>query len=242
MTGLKLLDWTCSTPAENLACDEALLDFCEAADGVEILRFWEPEQAFVVLGYANKADVEADMQACERRGIPVLRRCSGGGAVVQSPGCLNYALVLNFERSPGLQSITEANCSIMQRNRDAVSAVVGEPVSIKGTTDLALGDLKFSGNSQRRKRRCLLFHGTFLVNCDLDLIQECLRAPSKEPEYRQGRPHKKFLTNLNIEAAALKAQLTNAWQAATDIELDPGPAIRKLVDERYSREEWNFKW
>src|SRR4051812_42679704 len=173
MTGLKLLDWTCATPAENLACDEALLDACEANGDADILRFWQADEAFVVLGYGNRTELEVDIQGCKRRGIPILRRCSGGGAVVQLPGCLNYSLVLNFERSPALQGVTEANCYIMRRNRDAVSAVVGGPVSIKGTTDLALGELKFSGNSQRRKRRWLLFHGTFLLNCDLNLIQDC---------------------------------------------------------------------
>src|SRR3954447_12634977 len=242
MTGLKLLDWTCATPAENLACDEALLDACEASGDAEILRFWEAREPFLVLGYGNKTQVEADVQACRRRGIPIFRRCSGGGAVLQLPGCLNYSLVLNFERSPALQGVTEANCTIMQRNRDAVSAVLGRAVSIKGTTDLALGDLKFSGNSQRRRRRCLLFHGTFLLNCDLNLIQECLHPPSKEPEYRQHRPHKDFVANLNIGLPELKAELGRAWQATTRLEGDLSPQIGELVREKYSRDDWNFKW
>src|ERR1051325_1825030 len=105
MTGLKLLDWTGASPAENLACDEALLDLCESAGGPEMLRFWEAQEPFVVLGYANKVEVEGDARACTRRGIPLLRRCTGGGAVVQLPGCLNYSLVLDFEASPALQSI-----------------------------------------------------------------------------------------------------------------------------------------
>jgi lipoate-protein ligase A len=242
MTGLKLLDWTCATPAENLACDEALLDLCETTGGAEILRFWEAREPFVVLGYANKAELEVDTQACRRRGIPILRRCSGGGAIVQLPGCLNYSLVLNFERTPALQSIAEANCSIMQRNRDAVSAVLGEAVATKGTTDLTLGELKFSGNSQRRKRRCLLFHGTFLLNCDLNLIQECLHAPSKEPKYRQQRAHKEFLTNLNVEAPALKAEVAKAWGATTELDMSLAIRIQELVDQKYSRDEWNLKW
>jgi lipoate-protein ligase A len=150
--------------------------------------------------------------------------------------------VLNAEHSPELQSITGANCTIMQRNRDAAAKVLGQPVSIRGTTDLALGDLKFSGNSQRRKRRSLLFHGTFLLDCDLNLIQECLRRPSKEPEYRRRREHKEFLTNLRVSPAALKAGLAKAWQAAEGLKMDPRMDVGRLVQEKYSREEWNLKW
>ena len=57
---MKLLDLTLPTPAENLACDEALLNQAEA-NGGEILRFWEPREHFVVVGYANKVGTEVDV-------------------------------------------------------------------------------------------------------------------------------------------------------------------------------------
>src|SRR5436190_1549788 len=97
---MNLLDLTLPTPAENLACDEALLDAFEAAGGDGVLRFWEPAEPFVVVGYSNQVAQEVDVAACDAAGIPVLRRCSGGGTVVQGPGCLNYALVLNIEQTP----------------------------------------------------------------------------------------------------------------------------------------------
>ena len=71
------LDLTLPTPEENLAMDEALLDFCEGPGDGEILRFWEPRQTFVVVGYANKIDVEVNVSECRAQGIPILRRCSG---------------------------------------------------------------------------------------------------------------------------------------------------------------------
>ena len=92
---MKWLDHTLATPAENLACDEALLDLCEEA-GVEILRFWESRQIFVVVGYGNRVASEVNVEECRRRGVPILRRCSGGGTVVQGPGCLNYNLTLRL--------------------------------------------------------------------------------------------------------------------------------------------------
>ena len=85
MHALRHLDLTLPTPAENLACDEALLDWCDGGASAEgILRLWEAREPFIVLGYANHAAAAADLDACRAHGIPVLRRCSGGGAVLQA--------------------------------------------------------------------------------------------------------------------------------------------------------------
>ena len=117
---MKLLDLTLPSPAENLACDEALLDWREAGTGGEVLRFWESRESFVVVGYANKVAAEVNVAACEARGIPVFRRCSGGGTVVQGPGCLNYTLVLRITADGPLHNISVANQFIMEQNRAAI--------------------------------------------------------------------------------------------------------------------------
>ena len=202
---MKLLDLTLPSPAENLACDEALLDTCEDGVGDEILRFWEPREHFVVVGYANKVATEVNVAACEARGVPVLRRCSGGGTVLQGPGCLNYTLILRITKDRPTHSISAANHFIMERNRTAVEAAIPNlqaPVQVQGHTDLTIGGLKFSGNSQRRRRRFLLFHGTFLIEFNLALISLLLPPPSKQPDYRRDRSHEEFLTNITVPAAA----------------------------------------
>ena len=51
---MKHCDVSPGRPEENLACDEALLDLCEAGESGELLRFWEPNQNFVVAGYGNR--------------------------------------------------------------------------------------------------------------------------------------------------------------------------------------------
>ena len=95
---MKYLDFTFSDPASNLACDEALLELCEGDEEDGLLRVWEPDHYFVVLGYSNKVASEVNVTACEAKGIPIFRRFSGGGTVLQGPGCLNYSLVLRNER------------------------------------------------------------------------------------------------------------------------------------------------
>ena len=225
---MKFLDLTLPTPAENLACDEALLDLCEENGGEGILRFWEAREHFLVLGYSNKARTEAHLDRARQDGVPVLRRCTGGGAVLQGPGCLNYSLIL-----PITAQVSETNASIMQRHAKAIG---GE---VRGHSDLTIGDLKFSGNAQRRKRRYLLFHGSFLLNLDIERIERLLPMPSREPDYRHHRAHREFLTNVDFE---IRNALRKAWQATqpfTDLALDK---IVALASQQYSADDWTFKF
>jgi lipoate---protein ligase len=238
---MKYLDRTLHTAQENLACDEALLDECEEGRPDEILSFWEPRQRFVVLGYSNKVSTEVNLDSCKVDGIPVLRRCSGGGTVLQGPGCLNYALILEIRQGTATANIAEANAFIMNRNRNALNALLGGQVLIQGHTDLTWQGLKFSGNSQRRRRRFLLFHGTFLLQLDLSLVEQVLRLPSKQPAYRRNRSHKDFLTNLPVGADAVKEVMKTAWGADDVIEELPEERIDQLVDVKYARDEWNLK-
>ncbi|MGA2854027.1 MAG: lipoate--protein ligase family protein [Verrucomicrobiota bacterium] len=243
---MRHLDLTFPSPAENLACDEALLDWCESGEGAETMRFWESPEPFVVVGYANKVETEVNVAACEARKIPILRRCSGGGTVVQGPGCLNYTLVLHITKDGPLHSIAVANQFIMRRNRAAIQTLNPQPstlnCAVRGHTDLAIGGRKFSGNSQRRRKHFLLFHGTFLLNFDLALIGDLLLMPSKEPDYRESRKHADFLTNINVSAEMLKAALQKAWGADSLLTNPPLQKIRAMTLEKYSTNEWNFKF
>jgi len=234
------LDLTLPTPAENLACDEALLDAAEEQGGSPVLRFWESPSHFVVLGYANKVAEEANVEVCHELGVPILRRCSGGGTVVQGLGCLNYSVILRIDQAPELQSITGTNQWVMSRNRDAIARLLGRPVSIEGHTDLAMGQLKFSGNAQRRKREWLLFHGTFLLDFDLSLIGKVLRTPPRQPDYREQRSHAEFVTQLKLSSALVKAALVEVWEAKAAFASVPHERTRNLVTSRYGRDEWNF--
>lgn len=250
---MKFLDLTFRSPAENLACDEALLDWFEENGGAGALRFWEPDNYFVVVGYGNHVDVEANRAACDAAHVPILRRCSGGGTVLQGPGCLNYSLVLPIEEGGPLQNITSANRFIMERNRQAVQSTVSSPqstVEVRGHTDLTLrtshstlrAPLKFSGNAQRRKKHFLLFHGTFLLQFDLPRIGALLRMPSKQPDYRQDRSHEEFLTNFPATAGSVKEALLDVWNVRAPLEFELQDAVMSLARDKYVTDMWNFKF
>jgi lipoate-protein ligase A len=235
---MRYINATLPTPQHNLAADEALLDVCEQTGADEIIRFWESAAPFVVLGYSNKIATEANLEACRLENVPVLRRCSGGGAVVQGPGCLNYSLVLRIPESGPLTRVTDTNHFIMHRHADIFAKLTGEPVTVQGHSDLVIGARKFSGNAQRRKRRYLMFHGCFLLNLDLELIERLLPMPSRQPDYRQSRSHRDFLVNLHLPSDLVVAALREGWQADTEETLLPLELTDTLVQSRYARHDW----
>lgn len=239
---MKACDLTLPSPEENLACDEVLLDLCESGGLEGVLRFWEPAQYFVVLGYANRAAVEVNLSFCERHGIAVLRRCSGGGAVLQGPGCLNYSLILAVNSSPFLAGITETNDYILQRHQHAFQTLLQAPVERQGHTDLTVGGLKFSGNSQRRRKDYVLFHGSFLLHADVDLIEKVLPFPSHQPDYRLNRSHTDFLMNLKVPSHLVKTGLMKAWAALDALADFPLDRVRELAATKYRERSWNFKF
>jgi lipoate-protein ligase A len=249
------LEFPLLQPTEILATEEVLLDAAEAGDCDETLSFWESRRHFIVLGYGNKVSSEVNQDACERLGVPILRRISGGGTVLQGPGVLNYALVLRADGQSQLTSIHGANQFIMQKNAEALSKLLKsdrgaknmeQTVEVQGHTDLAIAGRKFSGNAQRRKRTHLLFHGSILLNVDLELLEQVLPPPSLQPEYRQGRKHRDFLTQFSGSREAIVDTLTNAWSCINN----DSNALhqewlarrrRALLVNKYERSSWNLR-
>lgn len=239
---MKYLELTFADPARNLACDEALLDLFETEhidDGV--LRLWQPENYFVVLGHSNRLRAEANFPACVAHGIPILRRVSGGGAVLQGPGCLNYSLVLDGQAHE-IKNIATAFHYVLERHRHLIETLTGREVRIGGVSDLAVGGRKVSGNAQYRKSRYVLVHGTFLLNFELAAIERCLLLPPKQPEYRDNRPHLEFVANLELSARQLLGGLRKIWQADVDCGALPLSRVDLLARQRYERADWSNKF
>ena len=234
---MNYLQLTLDTPAWNLAADEALLELAETK-GVEALRIWESPTPFVALGLSNHLAQEVQTAECERRGVPILRRVSGGGTVLQGPGCLSYALTLQIPETGPLATITGTNQFVMARNRSAMESLLDQAVTVRGHTDLEFGGRKFSGNAQRRGRRALLFHGTILHGADLDLLAATLSHPSREPDWRSHRVHRDFITNLNVSRERIAEALRSAWSADQILAPVPTTAQVESLAIRHRDPQW----
>ena len=209
-TELELMCWSAPTVADNLAIDDALARTAWNT-GRRVLRFWWGGPPSVLIGFSERPGEVVDEAACEKLGVNVLKRSTGGGAVLQTSGVLNYSLVTPAPVSLKVQRAfrlgTDLVCTIL--------ATFGLTGRAEGISDVAVGHRKISGNAQARRWKSLLLHGTLLADLDYDLAEAVLKHPPREPTYRRARPHRDFLVTLRelgveadrdaIERAAMQA-------------------------------------
>lgn len=240
---LHYLDYTADAPAANIAVDEALLDWVEESATTtprEVLRVWAPTSPFAVIGRASSLQQEVNEAVCRERAVPILRRGSGGTAIVTGPGCLMYAVVLSLTYRPQLRMIDAAHQFVLERVAAAIRRC-GVPAQLAGTSDVMVEGRKCSGNSMRMRRDALLYHGTLLLDLDLSLMECLSHDPPRQPEYRAGRSHGDFLVNLRLPAERVKAALREEWEAREELADWPKSRVEQLVEERFGRSEWIYQ-
>lgn len=236
------IDKTFDTPYLNIAFEEAYLDECERGVAGPLLRFWHAQSHFVVMGHSCRVSDDVKESACQSMGVPLLRRSSGGGTVLQGPGALSYALILPIPERGQLSRIDAANRYILERHREVLQPLVDAPLAVQGYSDLTMGGRKVAGNAQRRKKRFFLFHGTFLYHFDLPKISQTLKMPPRRPDYRGDLPHEAFVANMPLDSEAIQRCLMEAWGAQPG-ECDiPTQAMQQVAEEKLSRPEWIYKF
>ncbi len=112
---------------------------------------------------------------------------------------------------PGIGAITSAFAAISARIAGACAACGVTGVHQAGVSDLALDDRKIGGSCLWRTRGILYYSTTLLVDPDWDLIDRYLPHPPREPEYRRGREHRRFLVSL---AAVGRSPDVQFWAGA----------------------------
>jgi lipoate-protein ligase A len=206
---MEVIFLTAPTVAENLAMDESAAKTAFVT-GNRLLRFWWGGPPAVVMGSNERSEQVADVEACTKYGVDLLKRCTGGGTVLQTGGVLNYSLITpapnDLDVKAGFRQGAEVVCAIL-----AAFGINGVP---RGTSDVAVGDRKISGNAQARRWKALLVHGTLLVDFDFDLVERVLLHPEREPEYRQGRSHRDFL--ITLRTLGVRANRSLIEQVAID--------------------------
>jgi lipoate---protein ligase len=261
---MQLLDLTLDTPAANLALDEALLLAAEA-EGVpantesellaraaseqspqrnrqgEVLRIWEPREFMVVVGSSSRIAEEVILSTCRERRIEVLRRPSGGAAILTGPGSLMYALVLDRRHRPELRAVDTTHAWVLDRLAAAIGRVV-PGVARRGISDLALRNRKISGNSLRVRRDWILYHGTLLYGFPLRLLDACLGIPPRQPAYRAGRRHSHFVMNLPLDAGALRRTVCEAFGASQPAPAWPQELTAQLAAQKFGNPQWTERF
>lgn len=171
--------------AENMARDEALL-----AEAIPTVRLYGWKPACVSLG---RAQTEADVDAATARawGLDVIRRGTGGGAILHNEAEVTYAVILPLDH-PGLPRDITGTFATMSRGVVDALRALGLPAEIESVTDntretlcyvrkqgtnVVVRGRKISGGAQRRTDRAVLQHGTVIVQRDESRMARLFGTP-----------------------------------------------------------------
>jgi lipoyl(octanoyl) transferase len=168
--------------AENMARDLALLERAIAGEG-PFLRVYGWARPTLSLGYFQREEEVAEGGAAARLGVDVVRRFTGGGAILHHRE-LTFAVALPASHPWARLGVNESYLEITRplltllRDRGVEARYRGDSTpEMKAANcfagsacpDIVVGGRKLFGSAQRRREGAILQHGSLLLDMDRGL-------------------------------------------------------------------------
>jgi lipoate-protein ligase A len=256
------------TGAMNMALDEALLNSVANGRSSPVLRFYRWHPATVTLGYAQSVHTDLDLDVCASAGLDVVRRSTGGRAVLHDHE-VTYSVIAPLNTGLFGGSVLECYrviAEVLQKTllqlslpaelvpgksrggqRNAMKAVC---FSAPSQYELVIEGRKVAGSAQKRHGQSFLQHGSIPLEMDLELLGKALKineniatSGSLESVGWLNQWSKKKLTIDEVEEV-----LAEVFSTHLQVEWDPSePSLSELQDaqrlcaEKFSCPEWNLK-
>ncbi|KAL4419332.1 hypothetical protein ABPG77_006020 [Micractinium sp. CCAP 211/92] len=168
----------------------------------------------VVLGVSGKPAELVHLLPAAQRGIPLIKRFTGGGTVVVDANTIFTALIMQQQSLPDVAAYPRPVMQYTEQLYNTVFAPYG-PFRLR-ENDYCFGERKFGGNAQAITKDRWVHHTSLLWDFRDDLMA-LLKQPARQPEYRQGRDHLEFVLRLREllpSRQALLDQLCASLEAA----------------------------
>ncbi|MCU0799628.1 MAG: lipoate--protein ligase family protein [Candidatus Thermoplasmatota archaeon] len=240
--------------AMNMGIDEAILNSVSEGRSPPTLRFYMWAPTAVSIGYFQGLELEVDLDECRKRGVDVVRRITGGGAVYHDTNLeLTYSVVV--KESSGLLpkdilGSYKAVCAGIIKGMERL----GVKAEFRPLNDLVINGRKISGNAQTRRQGCILQHGTILMGVDVDSMFSVLKVPDEKLRGKMVEGVKASVTSLKQVLGALPdpTVLADAVEGGMTSTL-PGKFVHgaiskeeeadagRIARERYLSQAWTGK-
>ena len=230
-------------PRVNLALEEYLLRNLDTHEDVLLFYINEPS---IIIGRNQNTLEEINHEYVREHGIHVVRRLSGGGAVYHDLGNLNFSFITDYapENFHNFRKFTKPVIKVL--------GDLGVEAELSGRNDILVDGRKISGTAQYSTTKRMFSHGTLLFNAQLGSVSDALNVKmskivSKGVKSVRSRVANisDFMTEMMTTEAFRQRVLEGIFEG-----IDPIPqyhlkeadwdAVHKLVEERYSKWEWNF--
>jgi len=166
---LRVIEFEFGDAPFNMALDEAIMRAVGAGKSPPTLRLYGWDPPAVSIGYFQEIREEVDLEFCHEKGIQVVRRLSGGGAVLHTQKELTYSFSVEASDPSVPQDIQGSYLKICAPIISALREV-GVPASFRPVNDIEVRGRKISGSAQTRRFGAILQHGTILLGMDYSLL------------------------------------------------------------------------
>ncbi len=223
-------------PQFNIASEEYLL---KHTDGFYIY-LWRNAPA-VIIGNNQNTLLEVNLGFANQKGVKVVRRLTGGGAVYHDLNNVCYTVIAPFNAEQN-NYIAFTKPVIEFLNSLGVNA------EFSGRNDICVDGKKISGNAQVVYKDRIMHHGTLLFDTDLSVLDGVL-IPNKLKTQSKGiKSNRARVTNIRKHLPQditceqfynrLCEHMCNNMPTYAFTEQDI-TTINALVKEKYSTYEWN---
>ena len=229
----------------NLALEEYVFRHKPTED--DVLLFYVNAPA-IIIGRNQNTIEEINPDVVEARGIRVVRRVSGGGAVYHDLGNLNFS-VMTPQVSGRFNRYDHFTQPVTDVLRD-----LGVPAELSGRNDILAGGRKISGNAQFARPDRMFSHGTLLFDSNLDEVTAALNPKPGKVESKGVKSIRSRVANISeflrepITVDELRERIIERIFGTRDrariptIALDDADwaAVHQLVATRYGAWSWNY--
>lgn len=229
-------------PYFNIATDEYIFKHLKE----DVFMLWQNDNAIIV-GKHQNALAEINVDYVKEKGIHVVRRLSGGGAVYHDMGNLNFSFTHTGD-DPGkmvdFRKYTRPILRVLQN--------LGVEATFEGRNDLMIDGKKFSGNAEHVVGNKILHHGTLLFSSEMRDISGALKINPLKYQDKATKSVPKRVTNIvnhlktpitleefrTLIMEYVASQFPHAKPyvfSDEDIE-----HIQRIRDHKYATWDWNF--
>ncbi len=230
-------------PRLNLALEEYAVRHLPADENYVLLYINEPS---IIIGKNQNTLEEINHDYVRAKGIHVVRRISGGGAVYHDFGNLNFSFIQRY-RQGAILDFARFTGPIV-----AILNELGVPAELTGRNDILAGGRKISGNAQFFTANKMFSHGTLLFDSRLEEVVEALNVKMSKITSKGLKSVRSRVANITefldgtIDMNGFRDRIIDGLFAeqggVTRHEFDDSEwdAIRELAQTKYHTWEWNF--
>tara|TARA_R110000868_G_scaffold209666_1_gene459519 strand:+ start:175 stop:1155 length:981 start_codon:yes stop_codon:yes gene_type:complete len=228
-------------PYFNIAADEYIFKHLQE----DCFMLWRNDNAIIVGKHQNTM-AEINVDYVKEKGIKVVRRLSGGGAVFHDLGNLNFSFTRTGENTEvvDFKRYTLPILEVLQQ--------LGIDAKFEGRNDLTIDGKKFSGNAEHVFKNKVLHHGTILFSSEMKDVSGALKISPLKYKDRAVKSIPKRVTNVSEhlkEKISLEdfrekiiAHILASYEDCKPYEFtkEDIEAIEKIKEEKYAKWEWNY--